>query len=148
MARSRETIQRYIAICNAYHAGFNLAGICEWTGHKVTHRQLGSALDWEREQIVIRSEIESLYDALLATRRLRSQANRILQEQWQSVTAKVRRFAIKEVQELIDAELGYSDRIRELARAVDAVEGHEGLANLPAGIFSADLEPDRGDGAA
>lgn len=148
MARARKTIQRYIRICEAYHAGFDLEGIKHWTGEAVTHRQLGSALEWEREQLVIRSEIQSLCDAILETRRLRVKANKILDAQWTSLTTRTRRFAIKEVQELIDAELGYSDRIRELAQKVDAAEGHEGLANLPAGLFSADLEPEGSDGAA
>ena len=148
MARARATIQRYIAICEAYHAGFDIEGISVWVGSKVTMRQLGSALEWEREQVVIRSEIQSTFDALIETRRLRVKANKVLDAQWSSLTARTRRFAIKEVKELIDAELGYSNRIRELAREVDAAEGHEGLSNLPAGIFSADLEPDGGDGAA
>lgn len=146
MALQQRTIRRYVRICEAYHAGFDLQGIKQLVGSRVTHADLQKALAWEREQVLLRSEIESLYDALLATRKLRRQANLILDTQYKSVMAKTRRFAIKEVQELIDAELEYSNRIRELAKAIDDIQGHAGLRSLPPGIFTADLEPDGGDG--
>ena len=146
MARTRRTIQRYIQICEAYHAGFDLASIKELLGSRITSLEVEAALDWERDQVLVRSEIQSVYDALLATRDLRKKANLILDTQYYSVTAKTRRFAIKDVQELIDAELRYSDRLRELAGEVDNVQEHVGLASLPAGIFSEDLEPESGDG--
>ncbi len=146
MAPQQRTIRKYIRICEAFHAGFDLQGIKQVVDSQITHVDLERALAWEREQVLVRSEIQSLYDALLATRKLRKQANLILDAQYNSVMSKTRRFAIKEVQELIDAELEYSNRIRELAKSLDHVSGHAGLESLPAGIFSASLEPDAGDG--
>ena len=138
--------KRYSEVCEAYHAGFSLTEIKELVSSRITLLDIERALDWEREQVLVRSEILSLYDALLATRRLRKQANMVLDRQYKSLTAKTRRYAIKEVQELIDAELGYQSRIRELAGSVENVSGHAGLESLPAGIFSTDIEPAGSDG--
>ena len=138
--------KRYPEVCEAYHAGFSLAEIKQLLSSRITALDVEAALDWEREQLLVRSEILALYDAVVETRRLRKQANLVLEVQYKSVMAKTRRFAIKEVQELIDAELGYWERIRELTAQVDEVSGHAGLGSLPAGIFTEDLEPDGSDG--
>lgn len=146
MARTRRTVQEFMAICEAYHAGFDVAGIAQLLGKRISQLRVEQALDWEREQLLMRSEIQSLYDALLETRKLRKQANQVLAAQWHSVATKTSRFAIKEVRELIEQELQYAERIRELATEIDGVSGYEGLRNLPAGLFSEDLEPGGGDG--
>ena len=138
--------KRYAEICEAYHAGFSLSEIKVLISSRITLLEVEAALEWEREQVLVRSEICALYDAVVETRKLRKQANRVLEVQYRSVMAKTRRFAIKEVQELIDAELKYWERIRELKGQIDDVSGHAGLGSIPAGIFTEDLEPDSGDG--
>lgn len=148
MALRQSTIQKYVNICQAYHSGFSLQEIKVLLGNRIKASDIEAALAWERQQLLVRSEIQSLYDALIATRELRKKANLILNVQYNSVMARVRRFAIKEVQELIDAELAYSDRIRDLVRQVDDVSGHAGLESLPAGIFTEDIEPGGGDDGA
>ena len=146
VALDSKKAKRYAEICEAFHAGFSLSEIKVLISSRITLLELEAALDWEREQLLVRSEIVALYDAIVATRRLRKRANLVLDVQYTSIMAKTRRFAIKEVQELIDAELGYWERIRALKEQVDEVSGHAGLGSLPAGIFTEDLEPDGGDG--
>lgn len=138
--------KRYPEVLEAHHAGFSLVEIKQLVSSRITRADLEEALEWEQEQLVVRSELLSLYEALSETRTLRKRANMVLEAQYRSLTARTRRFAIKEVQELINVELEYKSRIRELAAQVDDVSGHAGLESLPAGIFSEDLEPDGGDG--
>lgn len=146
MALDSKKVKRYSDICEAHHAGFSVTEIKQLISSRITTLDVEAALEWEREQLLVRSEILALYDAVIETRRLRKRANLVLEVQYRSVMAKTRRFAIKEVQELIDAELGYWERIRELKAQVDEVSGHAGLESLPAGIFTEDLEPDTSDG--
>lgn len=140
-------IRDFSAICDAYHAGFNLEGICEVLGKRVSRKRLTAALEWEREQMVLRTEIQSVYDALLETRRLRVTGHRILERRLRSITGGCARFAIRDVQRLIDAELEYTDRLRALTEQVDVGEGDADIADLPAGLFRPDIEPVPGDDA-
>ena len=146
MALSSSKVKRYSDICEAHHAGFSVTEIKQLISSRITTIDVEAALEWEREQLLVRSEILSLYDAIIEMRRLRKQANLVLKVQGKSVMAKTWRFAIKEIKELIDAEVGYWERIRELKAQVDEVSGHAGLEILPAGIFTEDLEPDASDG--
>lgn len=133
-----------MAICQCYHAGFTRAEIAEYLDKRVSEKRVEDALLWEQKQIVLRSEVQSVYDAWVQVRALKRKANAVLERQFLSLTAKTRRFAIKEIAELIDQELEYANRLRELSREVITDAGHVDIANLPAGVFSADLEPDGG----
>jgi len=146
MRRISRQVRDYIRICECYHAGFNATEISKYIGKRVSIPLINAALEWEHSQMVLRSEIQSLFDALLQVRELKKKATLLLDRQLSSVVCEVPGGAIRDLQRLIEAEVDYARRIRELSEQVDDVPGRSDFDNLPAGFFSADLEPGGGEG--
>ena len=141
MRRPSRQVRDYVRICECYHAGFNATEISRYIGKRITFAQVDAALEWEHSQMVLRSEIQAMWDALIETRELKKKANIILDRQLSSVTGQVAHGAVRDVERLIEAEVHYASRIRELSGDVAAVPEFADFGSLPRGIFSADLEP-------
>ena len=71
--------QEFRITCSCYHAGFSKTEIEKELGKSVSKAYIEEALEWEQQQIIPRNEIGALYDALIQTRKLKKQANQMLQ---------------------------------------------------------------------
>ena len=119
MARlASKTEKVYIEICRCERAGLSRAEAGEALGAPISEYRWKQALAWHYNQISVRSEIESVYNALKQTQELKRDAQAFFRIQRTTVMMKSKGVNVRDIEMLIARELEYVDRIRELAQQV------------------------------
>ena len=129
-------------ISSCHNAGFSKFEIEEKLGKSISNYHLENALNWQQEQTILSDEIGSLKNALIQTRKLKKQANQMLRINYNSIHASLDTctYLIKQISELIEAELNYKIRIDALSKELDSKNPFADIAALPLGIFTPNLE--------
>lgn len=132
MARQATKTERgYIEICECERAGLSLSETSEYLRIPISEYKWKQALAWYYNQISVRSEIESVYNAYKQVQELKRDASAFFRAQRTNVMMDAKRINIRDIERLIDKELEYADRIRELARQIVGGAGDDDIRDLP-----------------
>lgn len=132
MARQATKTERgYIEICRCERSGFSRTETSDYLGMPITEYKWKQALAWYYNQISVRTEIESVFNAFKQTQELKREAFAFFRMQRDTVMMDAKKINVRDIERLIDKELKYADRLRELAKQIVGDAGHDDIADLP-----------------
>lgn len=124
-----KTEKRYMKICDCERAGLSYIQTNErllrLEGFSISEHVWKRALEWQSNQISVRLEIESLYRAYLQVQELKRAAISFLIDQQEAIGKDPEKINIRSIERLIDKELEYANKIRELTGQLVSGEGQD-----------------------